>query len=138
MRTSAVLDKTTSIGSLAAAMSCAGCFPALGSFGAAMGLGFLAQYEGFFFHTLIPALAFLALIANAVAWYRHRVALRGIISISGPLIILAALFVLWHSGWGVALFYVGLALMLVVSILDIAHPTRTPRCRPGLATPAPR
>ena len=138
MRTSGVLNKTTSIGSLAAAMSCAGCFPALGSFGAAIGLGFLAQYEGFFFHTLIPALAFLALVANAVAWYRHRIALRGIVSISGPLAVLVALFVLWHSGWGAALFYVGLALMLIVSILDIAHSPSTPRCRPGLATPAPR
>jgi mercuric ion transport protein len=138
MRTSAVLDKTTSIGSLAAAMSCAGCFPALGSFGAAIGLGFLAQYEGFLFHTLIPALALLALIANAVAWYRHRIALRGVVSISGPLIILVALFVLWHSGWGVALFYAGLALMLVGSILDIAHPARPLRCRPGLVETAPR
>ena len=55
---------------------------------------------------------------------------------TGPLIILVALFVLWHSGWGVALFYVGLALMLAVSILDIAHPAHPPRCQPRMGEPA--
>ena len=60
MKFTRVLDKSSSLGSLLAAMSCAGCFPALGSLGAALGLGFLAQYEGFMFRKLIPALALLA------------------------------------------------------------------------------
>jgi mercuric ion transport protein len=68
MSVTRVLDKTSSFGSLVAAMSCAGCFPALGSLGAAIGLGFLGQYEGFLFRTLLPALALLALIVNAWAW----------------------------------------------------------------------
>jgi mercuric ion transport protein len=59
------LDKTSSLGTLVAAMSCAGCFPALGSLGAALGLGVLGQYEGFLFRKLLPALAVLALLVNA-------------------------------------------------------------------------
>lgn len=49
MSVTRVLDKTSSFGALVSAMSCAGCFPALGSLGAALGLGFLGQYEGFLF-----------------------------------------------------------------------------------------
>ena len=72
MKVTRVLDKTSSFGALVAAMSCAGCFPALGSLGAALGLGFLSQYEGFMFRKLIPGLAVLALLVNAWGWYRHR------------------------------------------------------------------
>lgn len=130
MRVSSALDKTSSFGSLLAAMSCAGCFPALGSLGAAIGLGFLAQYEGILFHKLIPALAVLALFANCVAWYRHRVAFRGVLSIWGPVAVLVALFAFWQHAWSIYLFYAGLALMLFVSILDIVRPAQNSQCQP--------
>jgi len=109
-------------------MSCAGCFPALGSLGAAIGLGFLSSYEGFLFHKLLPSLAGLALIANTIGWYRHRVALRGLLSIAGPVAVLAALFALWQDDWGIYLFYAGLASMLAASILDLFNPAKRPQC----------
>src|SRR3546814_15116289 len=72
MSATRILDKTSSLGSLVAAMSCAGCFPALGSLGAALGLGFLGQYEGFLFRKLLPGLAVLALVVNAWARSEER------------------------------------------------------------------
>ena len=129
MKITSTIDRTSSLGVLVAALSCAGCFPALGSFGAAVGLGFLSAYEGFLFRELVPALALLALIANGVAWYRHRVALRGLLSIGGPLAVLAALLLFWSHDWSIGLFYAGLASMLIVSVLDIFRPARTPPCR---------
>src|SRR3546814_5956978 len=84
MSATRILDKTSSLGSLVAAMSCAGCFPALGSLGAALGLGFLGQYEGFLFRKLLPGLAVLALVVNAWACYRHRQIRRGLLSVAGP------------------------------------------------------
>ena len=129
MKFPAVLDKTSSFGTLFAAMSCAGCFPALGSLGAALGLGFLSSYEGFLFRKLIPALVILALVANCISWYRHRVVSRGLLSIAGPVAVLAALFAFWHYDWSIYLFYAGLGLMLAVSLLDIFRPAKRPQCR---------
>jgi len=129
MKLPALLDKTSSFGTLVAAMSCAGCFPALGSLGATLGLGFLSSYEGFLFRKLIPALAILALVANCIGWYRQRVVFRGLLSIAGPVAVLAALFAFWQYDWSIHLFYAGLGLMLAVSLLDIFRPTRSPQCR---------
>ena len=42
-------------GTVGATMGCAMCFPALASIGA-VGLGFLAQWEGLFITTLLPSL----------------------------------------------------------------------------------
>src|SRR5574338_141727 len=124
-----ILDKTSSLGSLVAAMSCAGCFPALGSLGAAVGLGFLGQYEGFLFRKLLPGLAVLALVVNAWAWYRHRQLARGLLSVVGPIAVLAALLVVWSQGWSIYLFYAGIALMLFMSVLDLLRPVKVPTCR---------
>src|SRR3546814_3904506 len=84
MSATRILDKTSSLGSLVAAMSCAGCFPALGSLGAALGLGFLGQYEGFLFRKLLPGLAVLALVVNAWAWRseEHTSELQSLMRIS--------------------------------------------------------
>jgi mercuric ion transport protein len=112
-------------------MSCAGCFPALGSLGAALGLGFLGQYEGFLFRKLLPGLAVLALLVNAWAWYRHRQFGRGLLSVAGPLSVLAALLVFWSQDWSIYLFYAGIALMLVTSILDLLRPIRAAQCPPS-------
>ena len=50
-------DKTGSSGVLVSAMGCSICFPAIASLGAALGLGFLSQWEGFFISTLFPLFA---------------------------------------------------------------------------------
>ncbi len=72
-----IADKTGALGSVVSAMGCAACFPALASFGAAIGLGFLSQYEGLFISRLLPLLfAALAFPANALGWFSHRQWLR--------------------------------------------------------------
>tara|TARA_R110000787_G_scaffold192081_2_gene303604 strand:+ start:1629 stop:1802 length:174 start_codon:yes stop_codon:yes gene_type:complete len=40
------MDKVGVGGVIIAALSCAGCFPALGALAATLGLGFLSQLEG--------------------------------------------------------------------------------------------
>jgi mercuric ion transport protein len=129
MSVTRVLGKTGSFGALVSAMSCAGCFPALGSLGAALGLGFLGQYEGFLFHKLLPGLAALALLVNAWAWFRHRRFARGVLSVAGPLAVLIALLAVWSYDWSIYLFYSGIALMLFSSMLDLVRPVRAPQCR---------
>jgi mercuric ion transport protein len=65
-------DKAGAFGSIVAAMGCAACSPALASFGAAIGLGFLSDYEGLILSKWLPLLAALAFLANALGWLRHR------------------------------------------------------------------
>lgn len=131
MSTTRILDKTSSVGALVAAMSCAGCFPALGSLGTALGLGVLGQYEGFLFRKLLPGLAVLALVVNAWAWYRHRQIPRGLLSVAGPVAVLVALLVVWSYGWSIYLFYAGIAFMLLASVLDLLRPVKASRCHPS-------
>ncbi len=50
-----IADKTGALGSVVSAMGCAACFPAIASFGAAIGLGFLSEYEGLFISVAIAA-----------------------------------------------------------------------------------
>ena len=92
-----IADKTGALGSVVSAMGCAACFPALASFGAAIGLGFLSQYEGLFISRLLPG-----------------------------------------NWWTANLMYVGLALMIGVSIWDFVSPAHR-RCGPdGCELPAKR
>ncbi len=85
-------DKFGSIGSFVAAAGCAACFPALGALGASIGLGALAQFEGLFINTLLPIFASIALLANLISWFRHRIWYRGLLSIAGPCMVLATLY----------------------------------------------
>lgn len=129
-----ITDKTGSLGSLVAAMGCAMCFPALASLGAAVGLGFLAHWEGLFINTLLPLFAGLALLANALGWLSHRQWQRSALGMLGPTLVLATLYPLWHYGWSTYLLYAGLALMVAVSIWDLAAPAHR-RCEPASCEP---
>lgn len=124
-----VADKFASIGTLIAAMGCAGCFPALGSLAASLGLGFLAPYEGILISRLLPALAGIALGIHLYYWWQHRVRWRGLLSLLGPVVVLLTLYLIWRLGWSTYLFYAGLALMLAVSLLDIIKPPRRAQCQ---------
>lgn len=117
-----LLDKTGAIGALTAAMGCASCFPALGSLGAALGLGFLAQYEGLFVNTLLPVFAAIALAANLLSYFSHKIWYRTLAGISGPTMVLLTMFPLWKYGWSTYLLYTGIALMVIVSLWDILSP----------------
>jgi mercuric ion transport protein len=118
-------DKAGLLGSIAAAMGCASCFPAIASLGAAIGLGFLSQYEGLFIRILLPAFAGIALFANAIGWLNHRQWRRTALGLIGPVLVLTAVFVMRaygeRSGW---LLYPGLAVMLAVSIWDLLAPAQ--------------
>ncbi len=61
-----IADKAGSLGSIVSAMGCAACFPAIAGFGAAIGLGFLSEYEGLFISRLLPLFAIVVLLANAL------------------------------------------------------------------------
>lgn len=125
---SRIADKTGVLGSIVTAMGCATCFPALASLGAAIGLGFLSRYEGLFIHVLLPVFAGLALLANGWAALQHRRWPRAPFALLGPLLVLAAVFVMRASGHRTGwLLYPGLALMIAVSMWDLITPARKHR-----------
>lgn len=117
-------DKTGSIGAIVSAIGCASCFPAIASLGAAVGLGFLGQYEGLFINTLLPVFASIALAANVISAWSHRRLGRFLLGISGPIMVLSTLYLFWTDDWSTYMFYVGLFFMLVVSIWDIVSPAK--------------
>ncbi|WP_126453704.1 organomercurial transporter MerC [Sulfuriflexus mobilis] len=121
---SRLFDKTGALGSFIAAMGCASCFPALGSLGTALGLGFLAQFEGIFINTLLPIFAAIALAANLLSFISHKVWYRTLAGITGPSLVLLTLYPLWAYNWSTYLLYTGIALMLLVSIWDIFLPPK--------------
>ena len=125
-----IAGKTGALGSVVSAMGCAACFPAIASFGAAIGLGFLSQYEGLFIGILLPMFAGIALLANAIAWLNHRQWRRTALGTIGPILVLAAVFLMRACGWqSGGLLYVGLALMVGVSVWDFISPAHR-RCGP--------
>lgn len=123
-----IADKTGALGSVVSAMGCAACFPALASFGAAIGLGFLSQYEGLFITTLLPLFAALALLVSILGWLSHRQWLRAALGAIGPLLVLLAALLMRFYGLPTApLLYVGLTFMVGVSIWDFVSPAHR-RC----------
>lgn len=124
-----ILDKIGSGGVWLAALSCAACFPALGSLASAIGLGFLSQFEGVAVNTLLPAFALLALVVNSYNWGEHKFHIRGVIGILGPIAILLTLYPLWKYGWSTYLFYFGIGLMIIVSVIDVVKPVKEPSCK---------
>jgi mercuric ion transport protein len=118
------LDKLGVGGVFIAALSCTACFPALGALAATLGLGFLSQLEGLAIDTLLPVFAVIALVVNFYSWFQHRIHWRGMLSVLGPVAILATLYPLWQYGWSTYLFYIALILMLAVSVADLIWPTK--------------
>lgn len=127
--TTRLADKAGALGSIVSAMGCAACFPAIASFGAAIGLGSLSEYEGLFISKLLPLFAGLALLANALGWFSHRQWHRSVLGMIGPAIVLAATLLFLGHWWTANLLYVGLGFMIVVSIWDLVSPANR-RCGP--------
>ena len=119
---SRLADKVGSVGVLVVAMGCAACFPPMAALGASIGLGFLSAYEGVFINKLLPLFALLVLISNLFAWVPHRDYIRLICGLLGPLMVLATLCLFWTDNWSTYMFYMGLVLMIAVSIWDIVSP----------------
>jgi len=125
-----IADKAGALGSIVSAMGCGACFPALASLGAALGLGFLSQFEALFVTVLLPLFAALALLANALGWLSHRQWHRSVLGMTGPAIVLVASVTVTEK-----LLYVGLATMVAVSVWDFVSPANL-RCGPdGCAVP---
>lgn len=124
-------DKVGVLGTVISGMSCAMCFPALASIGAAVGLGFLQQWEPTFLHIFLPLFAALALLANAYGWSQHRQWRRGLLGVIGPAMVLIGRYA-FTGGWFGAtasrdILYVGVAVMIAVAIWDILSPANR-RC----------
>lgn len=97
-----------------------------------------SQYEGLFISRLLPLFAALAFLANALGWFSHRQWLRSLLGMIGPAIVFAATVWLLGNWWTANLMYVGLALMIGVSIWDFVSPAHR-RCGPdGCELPAKR
>jgi len=123
-------DKAGALGAIVSTMSCAMCFPAAASLGAAVGLGFLSQWEGLFINTLLPLFAWLALAANALGWFSHRRWRRSLAGMAGPAIVLLSLYPWFQYAWSTWTLYGGLAVMLAVAVRDLVSPAHR-RCEPG-------
>ena len=72
---------------------------AIGALTAAMGLGFLAHYEGLFINTLLPVFAGIALAANVFAFFSHKIWYRTLAGITGPTMVLLTMYPLWTYCW---------------------------------------
>ncbi|MBI4006702.1 MAG: organomercurial transporter MerC [Gammaproteobacteria bacterium] len=120
-------DKVGSLGAVVSAMGCAMCFPAIASLGAAIGLGFLSQWEGLLVTTLLPLFAWVALIINGLGWFNHRQWHRTVLGMLGPVFLLLSLYPLFRYGWSSFVTYSALALMVAVSIWDLVSPANR-RC----------
>lgn len=141
-----VADKAGVVGAIVGSFSCAACFPAAASIGAAIGLGFLAQWEGLFVHILIPVFAIVALLANLAGWLSHRQWYRAMGGSVGPVMVLigafglTGVFGMTHGFLSATVargtFYAGMIIMILVALWDLFRPANR-RCRPsGLETPA--
>lgn len=128
-------DKTGALGALVSTMGCAMCFPALASIAAALGLGFLAQWEGLFVNTLLPLFAWVALGANVLGWFSHRQWHRSVAGIIGPAVVLLSIYPWFQYEWSTWTLYGGLALMLGVAIWDLVSPAHR-RCADSACDPA--
>lgn len=98
-------DKTGSLGAVDSAMGCAMCFTAIASLGAAVGLGFLAQWGGLFVNTLLPLFAWIMLALNALGWFSHRQWHRSLLGMVGPTLLLLSLHPWFQYGWSTYVTY---------------------------------
>ncbi|MBE9398273.1 organomercurial transporter MerC [Pontibacterium sp. N1Y112] len=122
MQLSILTEKLGALGAIVSAMGCASCFPVLGALGSALGMGFLAQFEGTFINTLLPLFATIALVSALASWWSYKHHLRGVLTIAGPIMVLATLYLFWTDAWSTYMFYAALALMFGVAVWDLTSP----------------
>lgn len=127
-----IADKTGVIGSIVSTMSCAMCFPAAASLGAAIGLGFLSQWEPLFLK-ILPVFAALVLVVNGLGWFSHRQWQRSALGMIGPVLVLIGRYAftggLFSHEVSRGVLYAGLIVMTVFAIWDMIAP-RNRRCAP--------
>ena len=121
-----LIDKTSSLGAFISLLGCTVCFPAVASFGAAIGMGFLSQWEGLLLGTLLPIFAWLALVVNGSGWFLHHQWFRSLLGMIGPIILLLSLYPWFKYTWSSYATYTGIAIMLIVSVWDLFSPANNP------------
>lgn len=123
MKIHRLIENSSSMGAIISTLGCASCFPAAATLGSALGMGFLSAYEGIFINTLLPAFAGLSLLLQLYQLWNTRKLLQGLLGITGPLMVLATLYLFWTDNWSTYMLYTGLILMFSVSIWQwISHP----------------
>lgn len=133
-----IADKTGALGSVVSAMGCAALLSSPRQLRRGHRAGLLEPVRGLFISRLLPLFAALAFLANALGWFSHRQWLRSLLGMIGPAIVFAATVWLLGNWWTANLMYVGLALMIGVSIWDFVSPAHR-RCGPdGCELPAKR
>lgn len=85
--------------------------------------------------TLLPTLAGIALVANALGWLGHRQWHRSVPGMIGPVLVFAGLWLLFGRWWN-AVLYAGLAFMVGVSLWDLLSPAHRRCGRDGCGVPA--
>lgn len=127
-----IADKAGVVGTLVSTMSCAMCFPAAASLGAALGLGFLSQWEPMFLK-ILPVFAALVLVVNALGWFSHRQWQRSALGMIGPVLVLIGRYAFFGGAlsheMARSVLYTGLGAMTVFAIWDMVAP-RNRRCAP--------
>ena len=103
-----ILDKSGAAGAIVGSFSCAMCFPAAASLGAAIGLDFLSHWEGLSVHWLIGVLGL-----------THGFVCVGMDLARGT-------------------FYTGLIIMFLTSIWDMVNPANRRCATDGCKTSTPR
>ena len=134
-----ITDKAGVLGALVSTMSCAMCFPAAASLGAAIGLGFLSQWEPLFLK-LLPLFAAIVLVVNGLGWLSHRQWHRSALGMIGPILVLIGRYAFTGGALGPGMargvLYTGLVVMTVFAIWDMLSPASR-RCAPdGCELPA--
>lgn len=108
-------DKLGALGAVISVLACPFCFPALATVSAALGLGFLSQWEGVFVTVWLPVFAWIILVSNGLSWFRHHKWYRMLIGMIGPVLLLYSLYIQWN----VILIYFSLAVIVLVAIVDL-------------------
>lgn len=125
-----ISDKAGMIGTVLSAFSCAACFPAIAGIGAALGFGFLSQWEWTIIATWFPLFASLVIIANILGYFSHKQWHRTLLGLIGPTLVLLSLYPFFKYAWSTYVTYTGIAIMLLFSIWDMVSPANK-KCTDG-------
>ncbi len=121
-----ILDKVGSVGTLIAAFGMSCCLPVFATGGAAIGLGFLAEYESEMIY-LMQAAVVLAVGGTLWAFRKHRHILPAVFGVLSAVLILHAV----NTDLNAYLIYGGLIGLAVTAVLNTIYAKRCGNCEIG-------
>ncbi len=134
-----IADKVGVVGTVVSTMACAMCFPAAASLGAAIGLGFLSQWEPLFLK-ILPLFAMAVLAVNALGWLSHRQWHRSVLGMIGPTLVLVGRYAFTSGALGHetarGVLYAGLVAMIAFAVWDMVAPSSRRCASDGCELPA--